>query len=130
MPKSSPIVGEWIKRAEDDWKIVQMLQALPEPLWEIASFHAHQSAEKYMKAFLIHNGWNLKKTHDLTDLLSDCVGYDSGLASLSADSRELTPFALAGRYPTTAVSESTCKSAIAAAERIRTEFQKRLDYHA
>jgi HEPN domain-containing protein len=126
MPVSSSIVAEWIKRAEDDWKIVQMLQQLPEPLWEIASFHAQQSAEKYLKAFLIHKGWTLRKTHDLTELLSDCITYVPALTSLSADCQELTPFALAGRYPAVAITAKNCKSAIAAAQRIRTEIMKRL----
>jgi HEPN domain-containing protein len=126
MPKNSSILAEWVHRAENDWKLVQMLQRLPEPLWEIASFHAQQSAEKCLKAFLIQNGWKLKKTHDLTDLLADCVSFDSALSSLSADCRELTPFALAGRYPGVSITEKTCKSAITAADHIRTELLKRL----
>jgi len=130
MPENSSIVTEWIKRAEDDWKIVQMLKLLPEPLWEIASFHAQQSAEKYMKAFLIQKGWKLRKTHDLTELLSDCISYDSALSPLSGDCQELTPFALAGRYPTVLITNETCRSAIAAADRIRSEISKRLDFHA
>jgi HEPN domain-containing protein len=130
MPESSSIVTEWVRRANDDWKVVQLSRRLPEPLWEIASFHAQQSAEKYMKAFLIQKGWKLKKTHDLTDLLSDCIGYDSALSLLSTDRQELTPFALAGRYPTVLITSETCKSAIAAAERIRAVISKRLDFHA
>jgi len=126
MSASSPIVEEWIKRAEDDWKTIQVLRQLPEPLWEIAGFHAQQAAEKYMKAFLIHHGWKLKKTHDLTDLLSDCVSYDSGLSSLSAECQQLTPFVLAGRYPALPITEAQCRSAISAAEHIRSEISKRL----
>ncbi|MDR1523523.1 MAG: HEPN domain-containing protein [Endomicrobium sp.] len=33
-------------------------------------FHCQQAIEKYFKAYLIENGWELQKTHDLDFLLA------------------------------------------------------------
>jgi HEPN domain-containing protein len=118
---------DWIVRAEQDLQAIGALVSLPEPLWEIAGFHAQQASEKFLKAFLVHNGWTLKKTHNLNDPLTDCLQYDSSLSELSGDCTLVTPFAMAGRYarPHT-VTRSTCEAAIAAAKRIRAEILKRL----
>jgi HEPN domain-containing protein len=118
--------AEWVRRAQQDVELQN--RALQEPpMWEGASFHAQQSAEKLMKAYLIHNGWHLKRTHDLTDLLADCVDYDSSLSALTADCTLLTPFAMAGRYAGHRIlNRSEYEAAIAAAERIRAEILKRL----
>lgn len=32
---------------------------------DIIALHVQQAIEKYLKAFLIRNGWALRKTHDL-----------------------------------------------------------------
>ena len=120
-------VKEWRRRAEQDKSAIAAVIKLEEPLWEIAGFHAQQLGEKYLKAFLIQNGWSLRKMHDLKELLSDAVEFDASLAPLSGDCALLTPFAMAGRYPNASwFSRSTCEAAIAAAERIRAEILKRL----
>ena len=122
-------VADWIARAEQDRSAIGAVLALPEPLWEIAAFHAQQSAEKYLKAFLLTSGWILKKTHDLNDLLTDCLAYDASLTLISEECSLVTPFAMAGRYSRpNSVSRSACESAIAAAERIRAEILKRFSH--
>ena len=122
---------DWLVRAEQDRQAIGAVISLQEPLWEIAAFHAQQASETFLKAFLVQNGWTLKKTHNLNDLLTDCLMYDGTLSQMSKDCTLVPPFAMAGRYarPLT-VTRSTCEAAIAAAERIRTEILKRLPDHA
>jgi HEPN domain-containing protein len=122
-PSNSP---ERIERAENDWRTIQAVLALEDPPYEVAAFHAQQAAEKYLKAFLLGHGWQLRKTHDLVDLLTDCLKYDAGLQSLTPACQELNPFVLSGRYPIAAVTRSACERATRAAEAIRNELRKRL----
>jgi len=118
--------SEWVDRAENDWRTISAVLALPDPPFDIAAFHAQQVAEKYLKAFLLECGWRLRKTHDLVDLLSDCLKYDATLQSLRLPCQELTPYVLSGRYPVAAVTKSGCESAVKAAETVRAEIRKRL----
>lgn len=125
MPGVSSNQSEWVQRAENDFKTIEAVILLEDPPWEVAAFHAQQAVEKYLKAFLLNRGWQLRKTHDLIDLLSSCVKYDTTLQSLAPQCQELNPYVLSGRYPMATVTESGCKSAIAA-EFIRLEIRKRL----
>ena len=126
MPGSASNRSEWVARAENDWKTIGAVLSLEDPPFDVAAFHAQQAAEKYLKAFLLDRGWKLRKTHDLIDLLSDCVKYDEALQCLSPQCQELNPYVLSGRYPVAAVTESGCKSAVTGAEFIRSEIRKRL----
>ena len=119
---------DWIRRAENDWKTIDKVTATPADLWEVAAFHAQQCAEKYLKAFLVRSGWQLKKTHDLIELLADALAYDSTLSVLTPECQELNPLIISGRYPVAWVNEQQCRSAITAAGRIRTEIRKRMNY--
>ena len=57
----------WVSYAEMDWLAAhKLLEDLP----AIAAFHAHASAEKYLKAVIVATGTKAKLTHDLLELLS------------------------------------------------------------
>lgn len=61
-----PTALEWINKAEDDWHIAQMsYRARKRPSYDAAVFHAHQCAEKYLKARLEEAGTAFSRTHDL-----------------------------------------------------------------
>ena len=62
-------------------------------------FMCQGSAEKYLKAFLIWNGWNLKKTHDLEDLLVYAIELDYELEKLRDECKILNEYITEGRYP-------------------------------
>ncbi|MEY4531551.1 MAG: hypothetical protein RLZZ156_2272 [Deinococcota bacterium] len=56
-----------VSYAEMDWLAVhKLLEDLP----AIAAFHAHASAEKYLKAVIVATGIQAKLIHDLVELLS------------------------------------------------------------
>ena len=121
MPQSNQ--SDWIERAENDWRTISAVLVLQDPPYEVAAYHAPQAAEKYLKAFLLRNGWHLRKTHDLVDLLADCLKFDGSLHSVTSPCQELSPFALSGRYPVAAVTKSACDSAVRAADTIRAELR-------
>jgi HEPN domain-containing protein len=89
------------------------------------------SAEKYLKAFLIWKGWELKKTHDLVELLGYCVDYEADFADLKEDCLLLNEYITQGRYPGDLPFESICerdaKEAIEAADKIETSALNKIN---
>lgn len=64
-----------------------------------ACFHCQQAIEKCLKGYLIYNGFDVQKTHDIIDLLVDCAKYDSIFAAI--DPLDINAYAVRGRYPDT-----------------------------
>jgi len=52
---------DWLAIAEKD--LVRAEWSLRENDPEIAGFFLQQSVEKFLKAFLLSNGWNLRRIH-------------------------------------------------------------------
>ncbi len=90
-------VKQWLLKAEEDLLVVRKLT---EPVVVAASsacFHCQQAVEKSLKAFLIANDIDLKKTHNLEYLLYKCAEVDPDLAGLELN--ELSDFGVDARYP-------------------------------
>lgn len=95
-----PITLEWIKKAEDDWRVAQKVyRARKEPSYDAACFHSQQCAEKYLKSVLYEAGQIFPKTHNLIDLLNQCELLDPALGVLLADVSVLNAFPVDYRYP-------------------------------
>lgn len=79
MPRKgdSPYSAEWFKKAAEDF--VRVKRRLEEDDLEDAAFHLQQAVEKYLKGFLLSQGWKLKKIHDLEALLDDAIRYRRAL---------------------------------------------------
>jgi len=52
-----------------------------------------------LKAYAIAQGERLKKVHDLTDILEQCLPYDPEFNTLSDICASLTDYAVASKYP-------------------------------
>src|SRR5437868_1227310 len=126
MPPAKSNYEAWAKRAESDLLASRVLAATANPPWEIICFHAQQAAEKFLKAFLIKNGWSLRKTHDLSTLLAEAVRHDGKLAALDSECRELTPYIISGRYPDLPVDEAAGRNAIESAEKLASALRSRV----
>lgn len=68
---------------------------------DLAVYHYHQAAEKYLKAFLSLHGEPLRKSHDIAALLLKCASIDRSfpIPSNVDDVDEMTQFATKFRYP-------------------------------
>ena len=64
-----------------------------------AAYYAHQAAEKTLKGFLITKQGNIKKTHNLKDLVAICVPHNARFASLKKPAYFLNDYATRSRYP-------------------------------
>lgn len=87
----------WFEKADIDLKRVPL--RLEEGDSEDAAFHLQQAIEKYLKAFLLGKGWQLRKVHDLEALLDDAIKYAPKLEIFRDLCAEVTGYYLVERYP-------------------------------
>ena len=98
MPDSS-VVSEWLRFAKADLDSAWHLQTMvPVPI-EIACYHCQQSAEKALKAFLLANGCEVKKTHDVRFLCNECKTVNADFAQIETMCSRVTVYGSQSRYP-------------------------------
>lgn len=95
--KDSLYPQAWLRVAERDWQRVE--KRLAEGDQEDAGFRLQQALEKYLKAFLLANGWELDKTHALSKLLNEAIKYKSGLNLYVDLCDRVENYYMADRYP-------------------------------
>jgi HEPN domain-containing protein len=67
------LTAEWVAKAEGDWTTAgRELRARRLPNYDAACFHAQQTAEKYLKAFLQEQTSDVPRPHNLVELLELC----------------------------------------------------------
>jgi len=64
----------------------------------ILGFHAQQAVEKALKALLVDQGWELRRTHDIQFLLEQAATVGIELPEPVASASWLTPWAAELRY--------------------------------
>jgi HEPN domain-containing protein len=69
------------------------------PFAALICFHFHQSAEKYLKAFIVAHDLGFLKSHDLLALLKICAKKEASLIQLRPDCEYLNTFYIETRYP-------------------------------
>jgi HEPN domain-containing protein len=114
----------WLAKAENDLLNIENNLAAPHIPWDTICFHAQQAVEKLLKAFLVHHGKTLVRTHDLIALLAACAEIDPSLAGLQEDCQELGYYAVASRYPADLYEpeEKEARQMVDAARRVRAEI--------
>ena len=99
------LVKEWFERGNHDLDVARIL--IRKDLYsDVALFHIHQAVEKYLKGYLIHNGWELKKIHDLESLVTEASGFDPKFQKYLDFGRKLSGYYYEERYPPGPIS--TC----------------------
>ena len=93
-------------RYPDDWFLIaakdleRVTKRLQERDVDDAAFRLQQAIEKYLKGYLLSQGWQLKRTHDVEVLLDAAVRYERGLERYRPLCRQVTGYYLVERYPT------------------------------
>ena len=126
------IVREWIAKADDDFEFALANYNEGKPFLALICFHFQQSAEKYLKAFIIAYGLEFKKTHDLHTLLKTYIKADPSLKLLKSDCEHLNTFYVETRYPVhwpTHFTREEADKARNAADRIRREIIRVLEFY-
>lgn len=100
-PNKKPVEtpGEWLRYANENLRVAEYALTLPEPAWHTICFLCQSAAEKFLKAYLVAQGWKLQKTHDIVVLLRFCSDFDNAFAGLLQDGAILNEYITAGRYP-------------------------------
>jgi HEPN domain-containing protein len=123
-----PITSEWVIKAEGDFATARReLSAIDNPNYDAVCFHAQQSAEKYLKAFLQEANIQFPKTHDLADLLDLAVSIEPTWTSMTADLNTLSAFAVEYRYPGDSADLDEAKEAFQKCEDVRQIIRQALN---
>ena len=92
------MVKEWFNKGQKDIEDAEFLLNNNRATENI-SFHIQQAAEKYLKGFLIFQGWKLEKIHDLVKLLEEAIRIDKSFSEFTKTVRKTTNFYFESRYP-------------------------------
>lgn len=93
------IIREWFGKAEEDYQFAISNLKEKNSFYAQICFHFHQSAEKYLKTYIVANELEFKKIHDLIELLRICKEKDIDFSKLKEDCEFLNPFYIDTRYP-------------------------------
>ncbi len=128
-PVSAP--AEWIKYAEGDLRVAKAGMRSKDPAYATICFLCQGSGEKFLKAFLIAQGWELEKTHDVKKLLKYCQTFNPAFARLEMEAEILNTYITAGRYPgffdQEYITHEEAQEAMKATKKIRLLVKKLLD---
>lgn len=90
-------IMQWLAKANEDLLVVERLTENEIVATSSVCFHCQQAVEKFLKAFLIANGVDIKKTHNIEFLLAECSEFDMDFSEI--DTKELSDFGVDARYP-------------------------------
>jgi HEPN domain-containing protein len=124
----NPLTLEWIAKAEGDMDTaLREYRARRRPNYDAACFHAQQTAEKYLKAWLQENGKDVPRIHNLVELVSLCIEMDGTFAILETDLKGLDGYAVRVRYPGQSASKEEARTAVKLAKSIQSFVKSRLN---
>jgi HEPN domain-containing protein len=103
------LVEDWYRFAAEDLAAAKELHQERDGFFHQTCLLCQQSAEKYLKGFLLSQGWKLARTHELSRLVSECLSYDESFEALYPPCELLNGYIITGRYPGDLPFESTTR---------------------
>ncbi|CAN5803504.1 HEPN domain-containing protein [soil metagenome] len=98
-PEKLKLIQMWMTKASRDLIMADRAMSAPPTLPDYAAFHCQQAAEKARKGFLAWQDQPLKRTHDLPELIADCVGINADFLDLKLAAQRLNPYSTRISYP-------------------------------
>jgi HEPN domain-containing protein len=92
-------VNRWIRFAQNDFDLALVASERFHPFIEGACYHCQQSAEKILKAYTLAQTGSRTKSHELEDLLDECIVYSAEFNNLRNSCKDLEPYTIFARYP-------------------------------
>ena len=117
---NNSLVQRWIEYSDQDLNLAKYVSEnmYPKPI-EAICYHCQQSAEKALKAYLIHSNIKPDRTHDLTFLRKECEKFDNGFATIALACSRLNPYSVKPHYPDELeITDSDSQLALQDAEQI------------
>lgn len=96
-PEESRYARDWLRIAERDW--TRIGRALDDRDADEAGFWLQQAIEKYLKAYLLSKGWELRKVHDLEVLVNEAAERVQEFGRYAKACRKISGYYIAERYP-------------------------------
>jgi HEPN domain-containing protein/predicted nucleotidyltransferase len=113
-------LAEWVARAQRDFKAFDALMRTGEPLEDSICLHAHQAAEKTLKAVLVRTQISPPHRHLLKDLLARCPESLQRLGGVADACATLDGVFPKTRYPDDPIpTEAEVEAAVKAARLVR-----------
>ena len=111
---------EWQRLAGMDLKTAEYLKEMkPLPI-EIICYHCQQSAEKYLKGYLVFCGVAPPKMHDLDELCKLCLEYSDSFNGIADQCSELTAYGVQPRHlMELTLDEKDLKQALDSAKKVK-----------
>jgi HEPN domain-containing protein len=120
-----------LRFADENLAVAEREMATATPAYHTICLLCQSAAEKYLKGYLIAQGWELEKTHDLVALLTRCTDYADRFATLREGGAVLNEYIVAGRYPGDVayeeVGEAEAREAVAIVRRIEEAVRASMD---
>jgi len=121
------LITEWVEKAEGDYATAgREIRARRRPNYDAVCFHAQQTAEKYLKAFLQENDVAFPKTHSLIELLELCASLDDTFRLYRDLLVLLDRYAVRFRYPGESAIKTEAQQAFRDAGVLRTFVRAKL----
>jgi HEPN domain-containing protein len=121
----------WLRFADENLAVAEREMATAAPAYHTICFLCQSAADKYLKGYLIAQGWELEKTHDLVALLTRCTDYVDRFATLREGGAVLNEYIVAGRYPGDVaceeIGEAEAREAVAIVHRIEEAVRASMD---
>jgi HEPN domain-containing protein len=125
-------IREWFNFAYNDFVSAKFLTGLKPMPFEIICYHCQQSAEKYIKGFLISKDVSIAsgfKTHDLNLLLEKCLEFEKEFIQIEEECKNLTDYAVPARYPgNIEINKNDVEEAIKNCETIKLFIESKTKY--
>ena len=125
------LVKDWLRFAKENILLARSGMREEFSPYHTICFLCQGSGEKYLKAFLIWTGWELKKTHDLVELLGYCVDIEPGFEGYKGECLLLNEYITEGKYPGDmpfeSITRKDAQEAIDAANRIESFVLEKID---
>jgi HEPN domain-containing protein len=112
------IVQEWVDKGNSDFIAAKTL-APKKGLENQTGFHCQQAIEKWLKAYLIKQGEEIQKIHDLMALVIYCGKYDPTFKELEPLVEGISDFAVEFRYPGLNATAEEVKDALNKTKKVK-----------
>ena len=123
----NPVVREWIKKAEGDYKASMKLASEDDAdVFDAICFHAQQCAEKYLKAFCVDNEIRFPRTHNLEELLKIALRQHTEFEFIRNELEFLNRFSVRVRYPGDFASKEETDQSVRATKVVRKFIREKL----
>ncbi len=89
----------WVAKADEDLLVIEAVVGADRVPWDIVCYHAQQTAEKMLKAYIVSHQRVAAKTHDLLTLLRECQRLGARVDDLTEECKFLLRYGALARYP-------------------------------